>query len=193
MNSEEKLILVDEKDSEIGWGYKLQVHREGLLHRAFSIFIFDSQGRLLLQRRATGKYHCGGLWTNTCCGHPRVGESLAVAAHRRLWEEVGMRAELSVFSQCIYKVDVGPTMTEFEFDHLFIGIHDNSDFNVNPVEVAAWRWVNGTELLRILVESPSHFTPWFHVIVEQQFDKIAAMFDQIVGSPLITGIERTHE
>jgi isopentenyl-diphosphate delta-isomerase len=117
---EDQLILVDEKDEMVGVGDKLKIHQDGLLHRAFSIFIFNSYGELLLQRRAFGKYHSAGLWSNTCCGHPRPGEQVLVAAQKRLKVEMGLDCQLDTFGNLIYRVDVGNGLFEHEFDHLLI-------------------------------------------------------------------------
>ena len=118
---EDQLILVNEKDEMVGAGEKLKIHRHGLLHRAFSIFIFNSHGELLLQRRAPGKYHSPGLWSNTCCGHPHLGEQVLAAAQIRLKFEMGLGCQLDAFGSFIYRADVGDGLVEHEFDHLLIG------------------------------------------------------------------------
>ncbi|HEX7957304.1 MAG TPA: isopentenyl-diphosphate Delta-isomerase, partial [Pyrinomonadaceae bacterium] len=117
----EQLILVDADDRELGAGEKLEVHRAGALHRAFSVFVFDGRGRLLMQRRAAGKYHSGGLWSNTACGHPRPGEATRAAARRRLREEMGLDCELSAAFEFVYRAELGDSLVEHEYDHVFVG------------------------------------------------------------------------
>ncbi|HEX8145179.1 MAG TPA: isopentenyl-diphosphate Delta-isomerase [Pyrinomonadaceae bacterium] len=158
----EQLILVNEQDEEIGSGEKLQVHREGRLHRAFSIFIFDSAGRLLLQKRATEKYHSGGLWSNTCCGHPRPGETTETAAHRRLREEMNFDCELSVCSSFIYRAELDGDLTEWEYDHILTGRYDSAP-DPNRSEVEEWQWVSMDELRARIHEQPDHFTYWLKI------------------------------
>lgn len=121
----EYVVLVDEQDKETGTMEKLQAHLNGRLHRAVSVFLFNSKGELLLQQRASGKYHSANLWTNTCCSHPRPGESAYDAANRRLYEEMGLACELSEVFSFIYKAHLGNNLTEHEFDHVFVGTNDN--------------------------------------------------------------------
>ncbi|MGE8145917.1 isopentenyl-diphosphate Delta-isomerase [Pseudomonas frederiksbergensis] len=161
---EESLILVDHNDQQIGTGLKLPVHREGLLHRAFSLFIFDRHERLLLQQRAQTKYHSAGLWTNSCCGHPRPGESTAQAAHRRLEEEMGFDCPLEKVATLIYKAQVPGDLVEHEFDHIYIGRFDG-DPQVNPDEASHWRWIETSELLQWIDTEPEAFTTWFKTIL----------------------------
>ena len=122
MSLQEMLILVDAKDRMIGSGEKLMVHEQGLLHRAFSIFVFNNDGRLMLQNRARDKYHSPGLWTNTCCGHPRPGEDTLAAAHRRLLEEMGFDCELKEMKTISYCSDVQNDLIEHEYNHIFVGV-----------------------------------------------------------------------
>lgn len=157
---EEHLILVDKQDREVGQSEKLHAHVEGLLHRAFSIFIFDVQGRLLLQQRALSKYHSGGLWTNTCCGHPRPGEETAAAARRRLNEEMGFDCELERVADFIYKAPVSDGLIEHEFDHIYVG-RFNGRPSSDPQEAACWEWTGITQLLSRVDTSPDEFTVWF--------------------------------
>ena len=119
--SKESVILVDEKDNQVGLMPKLEAHQKGLLHRAFSVFIFNSDYELLLQKRAFSKYHSGGLWTNTCCSHPRDGEDTIDAANRRLYEEMGIETSLRKVFDFIYKAELDNNLTENEFDHVFYG------------------------------------------------------------------------
>ena len=130
----EYVVLVDEQDNAIGTMEKQQAHVEGVLHRAFSIFIFNSEKKLLLQKRASSKYHCGGLWTNTCCSHPRETENIQDAAIRRLHEEMGMQCELNAIFSFVYKAEFENGLTEHEFDHVFIGhFHHHIEFNTEEV------------------------------------------------------------
>ena len=122
---EEKVILVDKNDNQVGLMPKLEAHEKGVLHRAFSIFIFNSKYELLLQKRASSKYHSGGLWTNTCCSHPREGEDTLDAANRRLDEEMGIKTSLRKVYDFIYKAELDNQLTEHEFDHVFYGVFDN--------------------------------------------------------------------
>lgn len=158
----ESVILVDRNDSIIGIDEKRAAHRSGALHRAFSIFIFDTAGRMLLQRRALAKYHSGGLWSNACCSHPRPGESTAAAAYRRLPEEMGFRCELRPAFSFVYRADVGAGLIEHEYDHVFIGTFDGEPHPV-PAEVEAWRRIAIPALRGELRDSPGRFTFWFRI------------------------------
>ncbi|CAI1564612.1 MULTISPECIES: isopentenyl-diphosphate Delta-isomerase [Serratia] len=162
---EEMLILVDKKDNVIGSEGKLSIHQQGLLHRAFSIFIFDSQGKLLLQQRAHGKYHSAGLWTNSCCGHPRWGECTGAAASRRLREEMGFSTRLKRVSSFIYHAEVSGGLIEYEFDHIYIGLFDGNP-KVNPDEAADWLWIDIPQLIYKLEWQPERFTVWFRKIID---------------------------
>jgi len=165
MSKKEEIILVDEKDNEVGVGKKLKVHREGKLHRAFSIFIFKSKGDLLLQKRASGKYHSSGLWTNTCCSHPRPNELLAKAAHRRLREEMGIDCELKEIFSFVYKANLGD-LTEYEFDHVFIGKFDGNPI-LNEEESEDWKRMKPEELKVDVKENPEKYTYWFKLILDR--------------------------
>ncbi|MGC8851384.1 MAG: isopentenyl-diphosphate Delta-isomerase, partial [Candidatus Micrarchaeia archaeon] len=137
----EQVILVDENDRELGVGEKMEVHRNGQLHRAFSIFVFNSDGKLLIHQRAKEKYHSGGLWTNTCCSHPRPGEKLDEAIHRRLVEEMGFDCPLKEVFSFVYQVKFENGLFEHELDHVYIGKFDG-DPKPNPAEVMDWKWVD---------------------------------------------------
>ena len=165
-SKDEKLILVDEHDQPIGTGSKLSVHQDGLLHRAFSIFIFNGKGQLMLQRRALGKYHSGGLWTNTCCGHPRPEETVLSAAHRRLQEEMGFDCALHEAGTLTYRAEVSQGLIEHEFDHVFVGRFDGH-VHPDPDEALDWQWVDLDTLHTALMTQPDTFTVWFKTIVEQ--------------------------
>lgn len=154
------VVLVDAADRVIGTAPKLDAHRTGTLHRAFSVFVFDSQGRLLLQQRARGKYHSGGLWTNACCGHPRPAEPTPVAAGRRLREEMGIACDLRAVGAFVYRAEVGAGLVEHELDHVFVGRSDREP-RPDPTEVAGWRRVTVGDLRVQLERTPGRFTAWF--------------------------------
>jgi isopentenyl-diphosphate delta-isomerase len=156
----EHVILVDEQDNAIGTMEKHQAHVEGLLHRAFSVFIFNSEKKLLLQKRASSKYHCGGLWTNTCCSHPRENENTQEAANRRLYEEMGLQSSLTPLFTFTYKSEFDNGLTEHEIDHVFFGSTDEIP-KINSIEVEDYRYVSIEELQLEIKESPQNFTPWF--------------------------------
>jgi isopentenyl-diphosphate delta-isomerase len=157
---EEVVVLVDQRDRERGTAPKLAVHRTGALHRAFSVFVFDAAGRLLLQRRAAAKYHSGGLWTNTCCGHPRPGEAVVAAAERRLVEEMGFSTTLRRVGAFTYRAPVGGGLVEHEYDHVLVGAFDREPVPT-PAEVDEWRWVAPDALRAECQEHPERFTSWF--------------------------------
>lgn len=154
------LILVDEHDNQIGTEEKLKAHVDGSLHRAFSIFIFNNKKELLLQKRAFTKYHCPGLWTNTCCSHPRPNETTMAAAHRRLQEEVGFNTDLQEIFSFIYNVPLSNGLIEHEFDHVFIGVYEGA-IEPNPEEVDQTRWISHDALEFEVKNNPEAFTPWF--------------------------------
>jgi isopentenyl-diphosphate Delta-isomerase len=164
--TEEQLILVNEKDEVIGFENKLIVHQKGWLHRAFSIFIFNSQNEILLQKRNSEKYHSGGLWTNTCCGHPRPNENIENAAKRRLEEEMGFQCMLNKRFDFIYQAQVSSDLMEYEFDHVFFGF-----YNQHPIpnldEVSDWKYVNWHILSEDIEMNPSNYTIWFKICVEK--------------------------
>lgn len=155
-----KVILVDEQDRETGWMEKMQAHVEGKLHRAFSVFIFNSRGEMLLQQRAIEKYHSGGLWTNACCSHPGPGEDTTAAAQRRLQEELGFVTPVEKLFDFVYRAEFGNGLTEYEFDHVFTGVYDG-EIRFNPQEVKAVAWLRLDEIRRAILEYPEEYTPWF--------------------------------
>ncbi|MDP3461840.1 MAG: isopentenyl-diphosphate Delta-isomerase [Bacteroidales bacterium] len=159
----EFVILVDEKDQQLGLMEKMKAHQEALLHRAFSVFLFNSDGRLLIQQRALSKYHSPGLWTNTCCSHPRDGESVMMAANRRLYEEMGMKATLVEIFWFIYKADVGQGLTENELDHVLIGYTDEQPV-INTDEVHDWKYAGMDEIAADMLQHPDQYTVWFRII-----------------------------
>lgn len=158
--SEERVILVDAGDAPIGTAGKLEAHERGALHRAFSVFAVNARGEILLQRRAAAKYHGGGLWSNSCCGHPRPGEPTAEAARRRLQEELGIDCPLQRVFSFTYRAQMPGGLTEHEIDHVFAG-RIECDPRPDPAEVEAWRWATPEEILRSLRAEPSAYTPWF--------------------------------
>lgn len=163
----ERVILVDEGDREVGSAEKMVAHAEGLLHRAFSIFVFDRAGRLLLQRRAHSKYHSGGLWSNTCCGHPRPGETVIGAARRRLLEELNFSCDLREGFEFLYRAELDRGLTEHEYDHVLVGGFDGEP-RPEPSEVAAWRWVGMEELRDDVRRRPEGYSYWLRVALERR-------------------------
>jgi isopentenyl-diphosphate Delta-isomerase len=157
---EDQLILVDENDTQTGVMGKLETHQKGLLHRAFSIFVINDRGELMLQKRAASKYHCGGLWTNTCCGHPRNGEELLSAAHRRLPEEMGFDCALQEIFLFHYQVVFDNGLCENEMNRVFVGRH-NGDPIPNPGEADDWKWVKIDEVKSDIQENSDKYTYWF--------------------------------
>lgn len=166
----EFVVLVDEKDRETGLMEKLQAHKAGKLHRAVSVFIFNSKNELLLQQRASGKYHSANLWTNTCCGHPRLQETPLEAATRRLYEEMGMVGRISEAFSFIYNSQLNDGLSEHEYDHVFIG---RSDATPKPddSEVGAWQYMSLGELDKQIKERPDQFTEWFKICLQDHRDK----------------------
>lgn len=163
----EYVVLVDELDNKVGLMEKMEAHINPTLHRAFSIFIFNSKNEMLLQQRALSKYHTPGLWTNTCCSHPRDGESLHDAANRRLQEEMGMQCELKEAFSFIYKADVMQGLVEHEFDHVFIGTSDDLPI-INKDEVESFRYDTVENIKADIERNPQNYTAWFKIA----FDKL---------------------
>lgn len=155
----ESVILVDEQDRETGTMEKLRAHELGLLHRAFSVFLLNDRGEMLLQQRAEGKYHSPGLWSNTCCSHPRPGESVAAAAVRRLQEEMGLACPLHPLHAFVYRAEFSNGLTEHEYDHVFVG-RCNAEPVLNPEEVQAWRYISLDELDAELRDAPERYSVW---------------------------------
>jgi isopentenyl-diphosphate delta-isomerase len=157
-----KVILVDENDNPAGEAEKMQAHIDGLLHRAFSVFIFNSKGEMLLQQRALEKYHSGGLWTNACCSHPVPGETTGAAAARRLQEEMGFSVQVEKIFDFVYKAEFDNGLTEHEFDHVFAGVYDGS-IQSNPEEVMAFCYRAMDDISLSLQSQPGDYTAWFHL------------------------------
>lgn len=162
----EEVILVDVNDFQVGQMEKLEAHERGVLHRAFSVFIFNARGELLLQQRAKEKYHSGGLWTNTCCSHPRPGEDNLDAANRRLMEEMGMKADLNYAFNFIYRAEFESGLTEYELDHVFFGKSDLLPI-LNEDEVENFRYVNLDSLKEELIHHPDAYTPWLKICLDK--------------------------
>jgi isopentenyl-diphosphate Delta-isomerase len=158
----EQVILVNEQDVELGVMEKMEAHEKALLHRAFSVFIFNDRHELLLQQRAVTKYHSGGLWTNTCCSHPRPGETVADAALRRLKEEMGFGTVLSKAFDFTYKAPFSNGLTEYEFDHVFTGSY-NGVIEPNADEVESYAYYSLAVIDEMLQKDPDNFTVWFHI------------------------------
>ena len=171
----EEVILVDEKDNQIGTMEKLKAHENGgKLHRALSIFVFNEKNETMLQRRALSKYHTPGKWSNTCCSHQRTNESTIQAAHRRLPEEMGFDCDLYEAFEFLYHAEVGNGLKENEYDHIVFGNYTKTP-KPNPEEVAEWRWISIPSLKKEIEKTPESFTPWLRLMineVEKNMDKI---------------------
>ncbi|SDS29396.1 isopentenyl-diphosphate delta-isomerase [Gillisia sp. Hel1_33_143] len=168
---EEKVILVDQNDEQIGLMPKMEAHEKGLLHRAFSVFVFNDKNELMLQQRAHSKYHSPGLWTNTCCSHQREGESNIAAGKRRLMEEMGFSTELNDTISFIYKAPFDNGLTEHEFDHILIG-NFQQEPKLNLEEAAAWKWMALEDVKKDMTDNPSVYTEWFKIIFDKYYQTI---------------------
>ncbi|MET3879417.1 isopentenyl-diphosphate Delta-isomerase [Chitinophaga sp. OAE865] len=155
------VILVNEQDEAIGTMEKMEAHEKGLLHRAFSVFIINDAGEILLQRRALEKYHSAGLWTNACCSHPYPGEDTAAAAHRRLKEELGFDCDLREIFSFTYRTGFDNGLTEHEFDHVLLGTYNGNIFP-DISEVCDYRYLSSGKILELMEKEPDSFTIWFH-------------------------------
>lgn len=164
----EHVILVDDRDLPIGTAEKLDAHRRGLLHRAFSVIVWDNRGRQLLQRRASSKYHSGGLWTNTCCGHPRPGEDDAAAARRRLHEEMGFSCALEPLGTVRYLAHLDNGLTEHEIVHVFRGFYDGP-VAADPAEAADYAWMTLADIRLDMAAVPSRYTVWYQQYIREQW------------------------
>lgn len=163
---EEQIILVDDNDNEIGTMEKQEAHLKGKLHRAISVFIFNSKGDLLLQQRAISKYHSGGLWSNACCTHPRKGESTEKAAKRRLVEEMGMRCDLNFRFSFVYRAELTNGLIEHEFDHVYFGESDDEPI-LNAEEAENFKYENIYTLISNVKKNGSEYTEWFKICLEE--------------------------
>lgn len=166
--TKEFVILVDEQDNDIGVMEKIKAHQEGLLHRAFSVFIFNHKDELLLQQRSLSKYHSAGLWTNTCCSHPRPNETIKDAANRRLYEEMGMSCDLKIKTNFIYKTSFENGLIEHEFDYVFIG-STNQNPHINKEEVENYKWMSIADIKKDIISNPNQYTSWFKIALEKVF------------------------
>ncbi len=171
--SAEQVILVDADDRPVGTAPKLEAHRRALMHRAFSVIVRDGAGRLLLQRRARGKYHSPGLWSNSCCGHPRPGEDLAAGAGRRLHEELGFSCPLTRVGRLHYAVDFQNGLSENEVVTLFVGRHEGA-IPFDPAEVEEVAWVALPDLQAGIAERPNDYTYWFRLYVTEHLEMMRA-------------------
>ncbi|SHG06321.1 isopentenyl-diphosphate delta-isomerase [Salegentibacter echinorum] len=167
----EKVILVNEKDEQIGLMEKIEAHEKALLHRAFSVFVFNKKNELMIQQRALSKYHTPGLWTNTCCSHQREGESNIEAGKRRLQEEMGFSTNLKEVMSFIYKAPFSNGLTEHEYDYIMIGNYED-DPKPNPDEVANWKWMSLEDIKADIAVNPQEYTEWFKIIFDKYYSSI---------------------
>ncbi len=168
---EEQVILVNENDEKIGLMPKQEAHEKGVLHRAFSVFVFNGKNELLLQQRALHKYHSPGLWTNTCCSHQRDGETSLNAGKRRLFEEMGFSTHLKETTSFIYKAPFDNGLTEHELDHILIGNFEGIP-QINPEEVASWKWMDLEEVKNDIQNNPEIYTAWFKIIFDKFYQHL---------------------
>lgn len=168
---EEQVILVNENNEQIGTMPKLEAHEKAVLHRAFSVFVFNDKEELLLQQRAASKYHSPLLWTNTCCSHQRVGESNIEAGKRRLFEEMGFVTELKEVFSFIYKAPFDNGLTEHELDHVMIGAY-NENPKINPEEVQSFKWMTLDAVKKDIEQQPEIYTAWFKIIFKEYYQRL---------------------
>lgn len=168
---EEKVILVNEQDEVQGLMEKMEAHQKGVLHRAFSVFVVNENNELLLQQRAFSKYHSGGLWTNTCCSHPRQNETTEAAAHRRLQEEMGFDCKIMHLTSFIYKAELDQDLIEHELDHVYIGRWAGIP-KLNPEEVAAYKWMDVQAIAHDMALHPENYTAWFKIIYKEFLENV---------------------
>jgi len=171
MTQTEQVILVDQNDAPLGTMEKMEAHEKGVLHRAFSVFIFNEKNELMLQQRAWHKYHSPGLWTNTCCSHQRMGEDSVSAGRRRLREEMGFEVPLEFKVSFIYKAPFDNGLTEHELDHVLVG-HFEGEPKINSEEVASWKWMPMDELIQDMAENPDQYTVWFKIIFDKYCENL---------------------
>ncbi len=168
---EEQVILVDQEDNQIGLMPKMEAHEKGVLHRAFSVFIFNAKKELMLQQRALHKYHSPGLWTNTCCSHQREGETNIQAGKRRLFEEMGFVTALEDKISFIYKAPFDNGLTEHELDHILVGQFEDLP-QINKDEVSDWKWMHIDSVRKDIQDTPEKYTAWFKIIFEKYYTSI---------------------
>lgn len=181
MMMEQEVILVNERDEQTGTMEKMEAHRKANLHRAFSVFIFNAKGEMLIQQRALAKYHSGGLWTNACCSHPRPGEAVEAAAVRRLREELGFETPLTKAFSFIYQAEFDNGLTEYEFDHVFIG-HYEGAIQADPDEVADYTYMRMEEILDTMNTHPHKYTAWFKIALPRLGEYMASRTAQVQGA-----------
>ncbi|MDT0648070.1 isopentenyl-diphosphate Delta-isomerase [Zunongwangia sp. F260] len=169
--AKEKVILVNEKDEQVGLMEKIEAHEKALLHRAFSVFVFNEKGETMIQQRALSKYHSPGLWTNTCCSHQREGETNIQAGKRRLQEEMGFSTDLKDTISFIYKAPFDNGLTEHEFDHILVGKFEGEP-DLNPDEVADWKWISLEDVEKDMKQNPEIYTEWFKIIFDKYYSHI---------------------
>jgi len=174
---EENVILVNENDQQVGLMPKQEAHEKGVLHRAFSVFIFNDKNELMLQQRAIGKYHSPGLWTNTCCSHQRDGEESIDAGRRRLREEMGFDTGLKEVLSFIYRAPFDNGLTEHEYDHIMIGYYNGSPI-INKDEVTSWKWMLLENVKDDIISHPNHYTEWFKIIFDKFYEHINIIEDE---------------
>ena len=168
---EELVVLVDQKDQKIGLMPKMEAHEKACLHRAFSVFVMNDQGELLLQQRAASKYHSPLLWANTCCSHQRDGESNLAAGKRRLQEEMGFETDLKEVFSFVYKAPFDNGLTEHELDHVMLGSYNNAPI-INKEEVESYKWMTPSAVKADMRKQPEIYTPWFKIIFEKFYEFI---------------------
>lgn len=168
---EELVVLVDEQDNQLGLMPKMEAHEKAVLHRAFSVFVFNDQGELMLQQRAADKYHSPLLWTNTCCSHQRDGETSLAAGKRRLQEEMGFVCELEEIFWFVYKAPFDNGLTEHELDHVMVG-QFNGEPKINKEEVESYKWMKLEDVKADIEQNPDIYTAWFKIIFQESYSKL---------------------
>lgn len=172
MKNGNDVILVNELDEVVGSMEKLEAHQKGVLHRAFSVFVFNAKNELLLQRRAFGKYHSEGLWTNTCCSHPAPGETTIEAGKRRMKEEMGMEIDPEPLFSFIYRAELDNSLIEHELDHVLVTFSDETP-HLNPEEAIAFKWMTLEDLRNDIKQNPDQYTAWFKIILEEHYHQFS--------------------
>ncbi len=179
-----EIIIVDDANNEIGYAEKLYVHKKGLLHRAFSVILFNDKNEILIQQRALDKYHCGGLWANSCCSHPLKGEDSLSAVHRRVKEELRCNCDVDYLFTFQYKAEFNNGLTENEIDSVFIGVV-KGELNINKEEVEMIKWMNFEEILIDIHNNPDIYAPWFKIIMTDYTEKIKNYITKSSKYPMI--------
>ena len=171
----ENVVLVNTRGKEIGECEKLLAHKNGgRLHKAFSVFVINDKNELMIHKRAKKKYHSGGLWTNTCCSHPRFGEKIVIAGKRRLKEEMGFSCELEELFHFIYKANLDNELTEHEYDHVLLGRY-NKNPKINHDEVEDWKWITLQELVADMIENAGNYTIWFKIALPKFIEHLQSI------------------